>query len=802
MSIALDPRRFGPINDALQRLLELEGADREAAAHDWCRAHPDLADDLRRLLALAEDQCEVLAGAAVGALVPTTGVIGEQLGDWTLQAPLGRGGSGEVWLAAGSGAHRDQRAAIKRPLRADDGGRFERERRRLAQLSDAGIARLIDSGVDADGRPWIAMEYVDGERIDRWCDQRRLSLRARLALLRQVASIVHGAHRALLVHRDLKPANVLVGGDDAPQVKLVDFGIAKDLGVDAAPTIDPMLTPQYASPEQLAGGSITIASDIYQLGLLAHEILSGAVPPLAAERVAGLPPMALAAAQGGHAVAEARAATPATLQRELRGDVQAIIDLATRPEPALRYASALQMADDLGALLEGRPVHARRGGWRYRALRFVGRHRYAVVAFALLGIATVAYALLYVQQARAIARQAQENVAVRDTLVSLLRQADPLYSGQPDVDVSPWLRPALALARRELATQPTLLAEVLALGANADVRRGDYRSAEALYREALALAPPGQRLAPLGRLGEALHYSSRYSEAEAVLAEAMAAWRGTPRGLEVPRAYFDLLHSRGDYVRARAVLDEIDVPAGSFASAMKLRDLGILARDGAEPRAARESLEASLALLETLNADALSKSTVQLALARWQVLYGDPAVARRLAAATLPAIMRTYRDGQVVPGMARQVLAQADLVDGAAQRAEAELSRVLERDYAGIAPGNVLRAYVLLDRAEARARLGASDAAAADLEAAERILRDVSTPPHPRASEALVLRAWLQRARGQPHEDLLADAVALRVARFGADHPLAREAQAWVDAFRADPTGARDAGHWRRAAHH
>ncbi|MCE3004672.1 MAG: serine/threonine protein kinase, partial [Xanthomonadaceae bacterium] len=296
MSIALDPRRFGPINDALRRMLELDGADREAAAHAWCHAHPDLADDLRRLLALAEDRREVLAGAAVGALVPTAGVAGEQLGDWTLQAPLGRGGSGEVWLAAGSGAHRDQRAAIKRPLRDDDGGRFERERRRLAQLSDAGIARLIDSGVDADGRPWIAMEYVDGERIDGWCDQRRLSLRARLALLRQVATIVHGAHRALLVHRDLKPANVLVGGDDAPQVKLVDFGIAKDLGVDAAPTIDPMLTPQYASPEQLAGGSITIASDIYQLGLLAHEILSGAVPPPAAERAAGLPPMALAAA--------------------------------------------------------------------------------------------------------------------------------------------------------------------------------------------------------------------------------------------------------------------------------------------------------------------------------------------------------------------------------------------------------------------------------------------------------------------------------------------------------------------------
>lgn len=340
---------------------------------------------------------------------------------------------------------------------------------------------------------------------------------------------------------------------------------------------------------------------------------------------------------------------------------------------------------------------------------------------------------------------------------------------------------------------------MLALGAGADVRRGDYAAAESLLREALPLAPREQRLALLGRLGEVLHYGARYAEADVVLGEAMSAWRAARRGLEVPRAYFDLLHSRGDFERARAVLDEIRVPADSYAAAIKLRDAGILARDAAEPAAARAALEASLDVLDRLGSDALSKATVQLALARWHARDGDPSTARRLIAQALPAILRIYADGQAVSGMAHHVVALADLRDGAHREAESGFTRVLERDYAGTAPGNVLRAYVHLDRAQARALLGAFDAASADLDAAERILRAVSEAPHPRLAEALLLRAWLRRAQGQAYEELLATAIAQRAERFGPGHPLARESQAWVEAFRADPAGTRGAGHWRHA---
>jgi len=791
MTKLLDPERFAPINAALEQLLQLDGQERVAATDQWCAAHPELAAQLRELLRLSDDDRTLFAGLAVEALVPTFGAVGERLGDWVLKAPLGRGGSGEVWLAEGFGDHRDQRAAVKRALETTSRPRFERERRYLAQLSDAGVARLIDSGIDASGRPWFAMEYVDGERIDTWCDARRLSIPARVALLGQVARSVHEAHRALLVHRDLKPTNVLVTGTDRPQVKLVDFGIAKDLSADDAPTLDTMLTPQYASPEQLGGGAITIASDIFQLGLLTHELLCGGRPMASFVRSGRLPPMASVAAELGDSVALARQTSIGALQHELSGDVQAIVDLATNPEPDARYASALKMAEDLDALLRGLPVFARFGGWRYRAARFVRRHRSSVALLLILVVVSGVYTANHLTQARRMAQQSSDHVAVRETLMALMKQADPMYSGRPDVDVSPWLDEAVVLARKDLHDQPVLLAEVLHLAANAKMRHARFAEAEPLLREALRHADGSQQFVIEGRLGEVMHYQARYTDAANHLESAMRQWQKAPEGFNLPRAYFDVLHSRGDYVKARTVLESMRSAPGSFSAAIQLRDLGVLARDSAAPIEATQLLQESLALLEQLGADDLSKATVRVALARALVMQGQSTRARTFVNAALPAIRRTYGDHQAVPGMARHVLAVADFVDGKDADADKALTEVLDRDYAGVLPGNVLIAYARLDRAHVRARLGHVTAALEDLNIAEGIFVSINTPPHPRASEALVLRARIELMRdpGGDVSGLVERAVALRQARFGPDHALTQEAERWV----IDLQGLRDA---------
>jgi serine/threonine-protein kinase len=225
-----------------------------------------------------------LLAAALADEADRGSAMPERCGHWQLLGELGRGGMAEVFLAERREGAAVQRAAVKVlhvGTAPDLAVRFAQERRILASLDDPRIARLFDGGELADGRPWLALELVDGERIDLWCDTQRLDLPARLRLLRDVAGAVHSAHRALVVHRDIKPANVLV--TRTGHVKLLDFGIAKSLPADtgaaeATRTQARALTPRYASPEQLLGRAVTTASDVYQLGLLLVELVAGVAP--------------------------------------------------------------------------------------------------------------------------------------------------------------------------------------------------------------------------------------------------------------------------------------------------------------------------------------------------------------------------------------------------------------------------------------------------------------------------------------------------------------------------------------------
>jgi serine/threonine-protein kinase len=404
-----------------------------------------------------------------------------QVGPYSLLRPLGRGGMASVWLAERQDGQLKRQIALKLPHASGLPGSAERvarwvarERDILAQLEHPNIARLYDAGVDrgADNapRPWLAMEFVDGEPIDRWCAQRKSSLPDRIGLLLQAASAVAWAHGRLVVHRDLKPSNILVNA--VGQVRLVDFGIARMLEEQAAGELTQIgmpFTPNYASPEQLRGTPLTTATDVFSLGVVAYELLSGQRPwstpsasgsARAATREDAPAERASRRALRGELAAERaaeRGQTPASLSRLLAGDLDAVLAKATAPDAAERYANMDALGADLQRWLDGRPVRARQQAPLTVLSKFVRRHRLGVSAGALAVtalLATTTVAIWQAGEARKQAGEAQRQEASArassEFLLALFRDADPYLRGGRQATLTELLEPA----ERSLASLP------------------------------------------------------------------------------------------------------------------------------------------------------------------------------------------------------------------------------------------------------------------------------------------------------------------------------------------------------------
>jgi len=378
----------------------------------------ELGTELEKLLASHEKAGSFLqAGVAPVALPPG------RIGPYELLREIGHGGMGTVYLAARADDEYRQTVALKLIRRGMDTdlvvSRFRNERQILASLHHPNIASLLDGGTTPAGVPYLVMEHVDGEPIDRYCDARRLPIRERLELFLRVCGAVQHAHASLVVHRDLKPGNILVNAEGQP--KLLDFGLAKLLdpalgGVDQTATQQRFLTPSYASPEQIQGNPITTASDVYSLGVLLYLLLTGHRPygseSSSAQEIARAvceaePTRPSAAALRGseaEARASARSATPRGLRRRLNGDLDAILLKALRKEPERRFASVERLAADLRRHLEGRPVSARAGTTWYLASRFVATHRAGVLATALV-VVSLAWGLVETSRQRARAER-------------------------------------------------------------------------------------------------------------------------------------------------------------------------------------------------------------------------------------------------------------------------------------------------------------------------------------------------------------------------------------------------------------
>ncbi len=517
----MDPERW----ERLQRLFH-EAADLPPDERDSFlrRNEPDaeMRAKVRELLTAdaRTDALEPLARRELSdildAPVPESSLEGRRIGPYRVLRRIGQGGMGAVYLAERDDV--SKKVALK-VVRGALGApelvrRFLLERRVLARLEHPRIARLLDAGVTADETPWLAMEYVEGEAMTLYCERNELPAAGRLRLFRDVCDAVGYAHSNLIVHRDIKPSNVLVTPDS--QVKLLDFGIAKLLGEEAEDaaltrTGVRLMSPAYAAPEQASGSPVTTATDVYSLGVLLRELLTGEAP------------------EAGSEEAETRGT------RSLSGDLRAIVVRAMEPEPERRYRSAEQLRDDITRHLEGRPVQARLPTFRYRAGKFVRRNSVAVTGAFLIALSLsggLGAAIWQGRRAEAARRRAETELTRSETVTSFLtdlfRAADPAEAKGRQVTADELVDRGVQRIG-QLGSDPPLQARLLQTLAGVDDALGDYARATDLAARAVAIrrkSPPDSALvSALNLWGTVLDHRGLPDSAASVWGEALR--RGT-----------------------------------------------------------------------------------------------------------------------------------------------------------------------------------------------------------------------------------------------------------------------------------
>jgi serine/threonine-protein kinase len=531
----MDETRWQRIEAIFHELSDLPaGAARDQALAARCGGDTGLAQEVRDLL--SED---------TGLTAPAEGIdphLGLRLGHYEVTAVIARGGMAAVYEARRADDQFRQRVAVKiMDLRLSDPAlvaQFRAERQILAALEHPSLTRLLDGGVTPFGEPYLVMEYVEGQPIDRHCDERRLGVGERLRLFTDVCDGVAFAHRNLVLHRDLKPSNILVTTDG--RAKVVDFGTATLLQPDRLSTTSrPPFTPAYASPEQLVGHAVSTASDQFSLGLVLFELLTGA--PAFGERTSlmagverALAGTATAEPQSvvTEAAARARQTSLAALRRTLAGDLTTIVGKALAHEAEQRYAGVSQLADDLQRWRDGLPIVARPDSVGYRLRKLVGRRKLETVAVAFAALGLVGGLVTAIVQARRADAQSQRAAAVTRFLTGMLSSAEPGALGK-DALVRDVLTNAATDASALDAT-PALAAEVRAIIGRTYLALGSYEAAE----QQLRLALQAQRRAAPGGSVEAARLLSGVSEAQEsngqlddalrTLDEATAVWQRHP----------------------------------------------------------------------------------------------------------------------------------------------------------------------------------------------------------------------------------------------------------------------------------
>ena len=514
----MKPTTWDRLEAVFFEALELPADQRAAFLDRACAGDPELRAEVEAVLA-----SHLALGTDDGAVMPPERRIGSRVGAYRLEALIGRGGMGEVYRAVRADEQYEHEVAVKivrsglPPLEMIR--RFRQERQILARLEHPNVATLLDGGVTPEGEPYLVMQYVRGSPIIEYVDAQRLPVRDRLRLIVTVCRAVQFAHVNLVVHRDLKPSNILV--TESGEVRLLDFGIAKLLDPEGTGARLPtesllLMTPEHAAPEQFLGQPITTATDVYQLGVLLYQLLTGNRPFQASSSVelgraiCEQEPTRPSAAVGrtaeqGNSVdtvgeadaARARATTPDGLRKQLRGDLDRIVLMALRKDPARRYGSAADLADDIERYLGGFPVRARPESRGYVVNRFVRRHRVGVAASVALAASLVALLIVSLRFASTTAKQSTAIAAERDVAVqvsgfleNLFAASDPFAAGGSRRDtmrVRAFLEEGTRKVQNDLKNQPQVQARLFSVLGRAWRNLGRFEEATPLLQQAVTL---------------------------------------------------------------------------------------------------------------------------------------------------------------------------------------------------------------------------------------------------------------------------------------------------------------------------
>jgi serine/threonine-protein kinase len=772
--------------ELFERFVDADDTRRRELLEESAERHPEAHAQLLRLIAAdrAAEREHFLGANAVSDLatndagpVTVPDLVGEQIGAWRLERLLGVGGAGQVWLARRCDGLHTGLAAVKL-LRAEafDGSsprRLAREGRLLARLAHPNIARLLDVGEHTPGQRFLVLEYVDGERIDAFCDRDSLSVDGRLRLFLRVCDAVAYAHANLIVHRDLKPSNVLVQPDGT--AKLLDFGVAKllDNGDDDLRETTELtragrapFTPEYAAPEQFDGLPITVATDVYALGALLYLLLAGrrahggeaATPAKLAQAAMHVEPLRLSLAAAGddaERIASLRASSPQHLRRALRGDLDTLVAKAMKKDPAERYASAQALADDVRRHLGGLPILARPDGRLYHARKFVGRHRLGV-AFAALAalILVVAGTALLIQAARLEREAARATTIKRLLLESFVSADDDRTDGEPANDVATMLTRASRRLDEEAGMDADTRAEAHATVANIYSSWNRYDEAQEHYGKARDL------------------YRERYGE------DSLQALQVEEASLMDERHHGRFAHLMPRIDRLLALIGHRDEPEWRRLRWLALEIKALTALGLGDLPAARETAEK---LLVDLSAGGGAGTDVQSSVLEVRVWIaraeGAPMEAERYLREAIALDRRLYRPHHVQ--VSDDLLSAVDVLDDLGADAEAEqlAQRAVELRMRSFGPHHIATSWALGSRATVAGRLGRDDEAGRLFAQAAAIDAEVR-PPNPSGL------AVVQHAYGMH---------LLRRGRF-------EEAATQLDACARQLDESGDAWHWRRSA--
>ncbi len=757
----MDRERFQRLEELFHQAVRLDPAERAAFLDDGCDGDRELRERVEALVAASSDADEQRGGTGAAGLEMLGADVPERIGPYRVLQEIGRGGFSTVYLAERDDEQFRMRAAIKvvRHGSPDVRRRLRLERQILATLDHPDIARILDGGSTDDGVPYVVMEYIDGQPVDVYCQSHGLELEDRLALFRRICGAVEYAHRNLVLHRDIKPSNILVTADGAP--KLLDFGIAKVLHSDTEePRIVPIpelastlthpglrvLTPEYASPEQVLGRPLTTATDVYSLGVLLYLLLAGERP----YRFDGQ-----GWAEIERVVCETVPAPPSAKNSDRRfwrrrrsDDLDTVVLRALAKEPERRYASVEQLSEDVHRYQAGLLVSARMDSWSYRMSRFVARHRAAVATALLVFLTLVSAVVVTTWQAREALEQRRVAEYVADFLENLFE------------DTSPYNTPDRTLTARE----------ILDRGAGQLGESGD----------------PERQAALAATLGRVYREMNVYGEAERLSRMALDLRRGAGVGQpgDVAESLRDLgvlASEKGDCTAARELLAQamaLELPqlgADSAEHAGTLYHLGKTELNCGDLEAAGEHLRQALPLQRNRFGDESEKvAYTESLLAQLSYEKGDYEEAAKLMEEVRDKRRRIHGPGH--PDLAVSLSDMASIAMARSDPAAAvplyEEALEIQRGSLGEVHGMVAQTHYNLGMA--RLGLGEWKLAEARFHGALDILHQVYGEAHPLAADCRHELGHLRWRSGdvEAAEDLYRKALEMRRDSLGGEHPL------------------------------